>query len=172
LLRSWAVLEDPVQEALHRLKYRRDVGLGDALSVQFAGFCQSLGLQADLVVPIPLGRERLRERGYNQVSLIARPLAYRLGLAFSTAALARSRETRSQVGLSRERRRENVRGAFYAERSVVSGRTVLIIDDVATTGSTLSAAAAALRLAGANHVVALTVARALPGRGSRAPDSV
>ncbi len=161
-LRTWAVLQDPVQEALHKLKYRRDVGLGDALARQISPFLAGLGWPLDMVVPVPLGRKRLGERGYNQVSLIAYPLALATGIRFVPGALTRERETRSQVGLTRAARRENVQGAFGAEADCVRDKVVLIMDDVATTGSTLSAAAGALRAAGARAVYALTVARAVP----------
>jgi ComF family protein len=164
LLRSWAVFDDPVQEALHRLKYRRDVGLGDSLAEQMVDFVSGLRWPIDLIAPIPLGRKRLKERGYNQVGLVARPLAMALGLQYAPRALARRRETRSQVGLNKDARRENVRDAFVAGARV-KGRTVLVMDDVATTGSTLSAGAEALFSAGAEDVYALTVARALTRHG-------
>jgi ComF family protein len=117
-----------------------------------------------MVVPIPLGKKRLRERGYNQVGLIARPLAMALGLEYAPQVLARRRETRSQVGLNKDARRDNVRDAFVAGARV-KGKTVLVMDDVATTGSTLSAGAEALYLSGAKDVYALTVARALTRHG-------
>lgn len=163
-LRSWAVFTDPLKEALHRLKYRGDVGLGDSLAAQMLGFVRGLDWPIDMVVPIPLGKKRLYERGYNQVGLIARPLAMSLGFEYSPHELVRRRETRSQVGLSREARRENVREAFAAG-PLAKGKTVLVMDDVATTGSTLSSGAEALFLSGAKDVYALTVARALPQHG-------
>lgn len=166
-LRSWTVFENPIQEALHRLKYRRDMGLGDALAEQMTEFARQLGWPVDLILPIPLGRKRLKERGYNQVGLIARPLALALGLEYAPHLLTRRRETRSQVGLSKQERRENVRDAFSAGRQV-NGRTVLVMDDVATTGSTLSSAAEALFSSGAKNVYALTVARALTHDTGRA----
>jgi len=163
-LRSWCVFEDPVQEALHRLKYRSDIGLGDSLAGQMLEFVRGLKWPVDMIVPIPLGRKRLKERGYNQVGLIARPLAIALGLEYAPHALARRRETRSQVGLSKDARRKNVRDAFVAAARV-NGKTILVMDDVATTGSTLSAGAEAFFLSGAKDVYALTVARALPRHG-------
>jgi len=163
-LRSWAVFDKPVQEALHRLKYRRDIGLGDALAREMVEFVRGLNWQIDTVVPIPLGRKRLKERGYNQVGLIARPLAMALNLEYAPGALVRKRETRSQVGLSRDARRENIRDAFIAGPQV-KGKTILMMDDVATTGSTLSAGAEAFLLSGAKSIYALTVARALPRHG-------
>ena len=84
-----------------------------------------------------------------------------MGLAFATDALVRSQETRSQVALSRAQRQQNVRGAFCARLRRVHGRVVLLVDDVATTGATLSSCAEALFAAGARDVFALTVARAL-----------
>lgn len=165
LLRSWLIFEGPIRKALHRLKYRRDLGLGDALAEGLDGCLRQLGWTADLVVPMPLGRRRMRERGYNQVGLVARPLALARGWRYAPAALRRARETASQVGLSAEERRLNVRGAFRASERLVRGRQVLLLDDVATTGATLTEAARALRDAGAAGVNCLTIARALPRHG-------
>lgn len=164
-LRAWAVFDFPVRQALHKLKYRRDMALGDALAVPLAQFADSLDWPVELVVPIPLGRKRRRERGYNQVDLIARPFTLALGLDYRPAALKRTRETASQVGLSAVERRDNMMNAFLADASVVRGKTVLVMDDVSTTGSTLSSSSEALLRAGAKDVFALTVARALPHHG-------
>lgn len=164
-LRSWLAFEGSIRTALHRLKYRRDVGLGEALTPQLCDFSTGLSWPVDLVVPVPLGRRRLEERGYNQVALIARPLAMALGIGYDQHAVAHVRDTRSQVGLARRERRENVRDAFMAEPTRVRGHSILLVDDVATTGSTLSSCAAALCASGARDVFALTVARALPHHG-------
>jgi len=161
-LRSWAIYAEPVREAVLRLKYRRDVALGDLLAAQIVDFARSLNWPIDLLIPIPLGKSRLKERGYNQAALVARPLAMALGLAFEPEGLRRLRETRSQVGLTLPERRENVRAAFAGLESKVGGKAVLIIDDVATTGSTLSSSAEALYSSQAKEVYALTIARALP----------
>jgi competence protein ComFC len=161
-LRSWAVFENPVQAALHRLKYRRDIGLGEALSNQLAGFVDQLGWSIDILIPIPLGKKRLRERGYNQVAMVSRPLSIQLGLDYCPNVLWRARETRSQVGLSAKERQDNVQNAFLADGKVVNGRSILLMDDVSTTGATLSSAAEALYASGARAVYAATVARALP----------
>jgi len=146
------------------LKYRRDIGLADALASQLPGFVFDLHWPFDLIVPVPLGRKRIRERGYNQVALIARPLSMAMKIAYAPDALMRERETLSQVGLSRNDRRNNVCGAFRAKKHFVNGRIVLVIDDVATTGSTLSSCAEALYAAGARDVFALTLARAVSQR--------
>jgi len=165
LLRSWAVFENPVQAALHRLKYRRDIGIGEALSNQMSAFIRQLEWPVDTLIPIPLGKKRLRERGYNQVAMVAIPLSIQLGLDYQPSALVRARETRSQVGLSAGERQENVKNAFLAGRKKANGRNILLMDDVSTTGATLSSAAEALYASGAREVYALTIARALPHHG-------
>ena len=161
-LRAWAVFEEPVQSALHKLKYRRDISMGDAIAAEMLPYVENLRMdwKFDLIVPVPLGKQRMRERGYNQVAMIAKPLAMGLGLQYLPNGLTRRKETRSQVGLSREERRQNVHEAFQAWNGA-NGKNVLIMDDVSTTGSTLSAGAEALYAAGAREVYALTVARAL-----------
>ncbi len=165
-LRAWAVFEDPVRKALHKLKYRRDLALGDALASHMTSFVRELNWNADVIVPIPLGKQRYKERGYNQVAMIAKPLALALGMEFAPKALSRRKETRSQVGLTKEERRENVHEAFQAAGGV-NGKNVIVLDDVSTTGSTLSSSADALFRSGAKNVFALTVARALPHHGLR-----
>ena len=164
-LRSWSTFDSPVKDALRRLKYHRDISLGDALATQIIGFARDLNWPVDLIIPVPLGKSRLRERGYNQASLIARPLSLALGTSYSPKALVRVRETNSQVGLSRVERRANVRAAFEAFERSVKDHIILLIDDVATTGSTLSSCADALFTAHARDVFALAVARALPHHG-------
>ncbi|HEY5729535.1 MAG TPA: double zinc ribbon domain-containing protein [Anaerolineales bacterium] len=119
VMRSWAVFDSPVQNALHTLKYRRNIGIGDALARQMTGFVRSLNLDVEMLIPVPLGKKRLRERGYNQVALVARPLAYELGLQYAPHGLWKSRETRSQVGLNISQRRENVSQAYQADDKVV-----------------------------------------------------
>jgi len=164
IMRSWAVFDSPIREALHTMKYRRNMALGEALSKPIAEFLSRLGWPVDVVVPIPLGIKRRKERGYNQVAMFAIPLAGKLGIPYNSKAMLRVRETRSQVGLSAEERLKNVEGAFQA-RSNVKGKTVLLVDDVTTTGATISSGAEALYAAGAADVYAFTVARALNRHG-------
>jgi ComF family protein len=162
MMRSWLFFEGPIRRALHQLKYYRNVALGDALAQHFAEFVSTLGWTVDLVIPVPLGKGRMRERGYNQVGLVAMPLAAIHHWRYAPCGLIRTRETRSQVGLSLKERKQNVFGAFKANSAQVSGANVLVMDDVATTGSTLSACATSLLSAGAKSVYALTLAHALP----------
>jgi ComF family protein len=119
----------------------------------------------NMVVPVPLGRKRMRERGYNQVGLVARPMAALTGWQYAPRALVRARETKSQVGLSAVERQENMRDAFRSDPRLVAGRTVLLLDDVVTTGATLKACADALLLSKARAVYAVTIARALSHHG-------
>jgi len=160
-MRSWAVFDSPIQNALHTLKYRRNIGLADSIANQMVDYVRSLQWNIDAVIPVPLGRKRLKERGYNQVALVARPLSYELDLEYAPQSLWKSRETRSQVGLKGIERRENVQNAYQANPSVVRRKSILLMDDVATTGSTISACADALLSAGAHEIFALTIARAL-----------
>jgi competence protein ComFC len=159
------VFDFPVRQALLKLKYYRDIGLGDALAVPLTVLARSLDWPIDFILPVPSGRKRLQERGYNQVALIARPLSLALGLDYQPRALKRKRETVSQVGLSVVERRDNMQDAFFADPCFVRGKVILVVDDVATTGSTLSSCSEALYQSGAAGVFALTVARALPHHG-------
>lgn len=163
-LRAWAVFDNPVRNALHKLKYKRNISMGYALAAQMVAFVRDLDWPIDMIIPIPLGKHRLKERGYNQVAMIAMPLAMALSVEYAPGELTRSKETRSQVELTKRERKENVKGAFQAGVGV-KGKNVLVLDDVSTTGSTLSSSAEALYLSGAKNVYALTVARALPHHG-------
>lgn len=161
MMRSWAVFDSPIQNGLHTMKYRHNLGFGESLAKQMVDYVQSLQWPIDVLIPVPLGKKRLQERGYNQVSLVARPLAYSMGWRYEPNALRKIRETRSQVGLNPSQRHENVRNAYQADPRRVERKAVLIMDDVATTGSTISACTQALLSAGAKDVYVLTIARAL-----------
>jgi ComF family protein len=125
--------------------------------------CQDRAFAADVVVPVPLDPGRLRERGYNQAELIAKPLAHLLGIPFKSCLLVRTRPRPNQLRLTRRERWETVRGAYATHKTAqVDKLRVLLVDDVFTTGATLDACSKALKGAGAARVVGLTVARALP----------
>jgi len=161
--RSYAVYDGALVRAMILLKYEQLAPLGRWFAERLAEAVARNGefLEADVVVPVPLHRERQRQRGYNQAELIARPLARRLGLPCRSVLLVRTRPRPDKLHLTFEERWSSVRGAFAARPgSQVDNRRVLLVDDVMTTGATLDACARALRDAGAKSVVCLTVARA------------
>jgi ComF family protein len=161
MMRSWAVFDSPIQDGLHTMKYRGNMVFGEEIAMQMADFVRSLEWPVEIMIPVPLGKKRLKERGYNQVGLVAQPLAYELKLQYEPDALWKTRETRSQVGLTASQRSENVQDAYQADAKVVKEKSVAIMDDVATTGSTIAACTTALLSAGAQGVYVLTIARAL-----------
>jgi ComF family protein len=165
LARSFAYYDDRMVRLLTLLKYEPAAPLGAWFAERLEEVIRShaaLG-EVDWVVPVPLDRTRLRERGYNQAELIARPLARRLGLPLGADLLRRLHPRPPRLKLSRRERWETVRGAFQAEPGPrVDSSRVLLIDDVLTSGATLDACARALRSAGAATVHAVTVARVLP----------
>jgi ComF family protein len=117
----------------------------------------------DAVVPVPLHWIRRRGRGYDQALLLAKDFSRRVGVPVEEGVLRRRRATKPQTELGRDERRENVRDAFEARRpEAVKGRTILLVDDVCTTGATIEACARALKAAGAKRVGALTAARQVP----------
>lgn len=160
-LRSYGIFQGTLREALHRLKYQHDIGLGEALSKHLIELYNDLRWNIQIIAPVPLSAKRMQERGYNQSGLLGRPLAYAIDQPYLPGVLLRNRDTRTQVGLSAKDRRQNVQGAFTANPKLVKGKTVLVVDDVTTTGSTISACAQALDLAGASAVYGLTLARAV-----------
>jgi len=115
-----------------------------------------------LLLPVPLSRERLRERGYNQAWELARRIGRRLRIDATAGLLQRSRDTAHQIGMTRQQREHNLRDAFWVEatgRAALHGRPVALVDDVLTTGATAHAAALALTRAGAASVDVWVVAR-------------
>ena len=144
------------KEIVHALKYRGYFRVVDKLVTPLMLDVLDFRDRFDTVVPVPLHRSRRRRRGFNQSELMARGLAGRLGTEVSDS-LEAVRRTRDQIKLSADARRENVRGAFRT-RGPVRGR-VLLVDDVFTTGATLSACAEMLSRAGASEVHAVTLCR-------------
>jgi len=151
--------EEPTSRLIHSLKYEGYFALAEPLARRLIAGWPAWDQPPDLILPIPLHSRRQRRRGYNQSELLARPLARAVGIPFSAAALRRTRHTPPQVGLGPAARADNVKGAFAADPAAVGGRHVLLIDDVLTTGATMSAAAEALLAAGAASVSAYCLAR-------------
>ena len=113
----------------------------------------------DMIVPVPLHGKRLDERGFNQSEVIAEVLAEYLNLPINTDVLIRTRETRRQSSLKGMERAENVKGAFYADRINVSGKNIILVDDIYTMGETVKACAEALKEAGAVDIIAVTLCK-------------
>lgn len=147
--------------ALRRLKYQDRPDLGAPLGHLARRTARLAGLTADLVVPVPLHPRRLVDRGYNQAALLAAEVAIELDVPLAPRALLRLRHTPQQARSDRATRHANVREAFRARRPAsLRGLHVVLVDDVATTGSTLEACADALLTAGAASVTAIVIARA------------
>ncbi|HSF42751.1 MAG TPA: ComF family protein [Thermoanaerobaculia bacterium] len=158
LLALWSY-EPPLHEVIQGLKFGRLDYLGRHLAEAIAEILGDELAGFDAVVPVPLHWRRRLARGYNQAERIARPLASLLGLP-QICALSRRRATPPQSRLGREERLGNLRRAFRVPRpGRVRGLSLLLVDDVATTGATLDAAAATLKNAGAATVTALTAGR-------------
>jgi ComF family protein len=149
-----------VAEAIKRLKYQGRTDLGARLGEELAEAATRLGKRIDVVVPMPIHRLRRRERGFNQSALLARPIARRLGVPLDLARLRRVRPAPPQAELSQSERRRNLEGAFEA-RPDEARPHVLLVDDVCTTGTTLSVAEDALYEAGARVVERLVFAVAV-----------
>jgi len=159
--RSYALYQAGLVRAIVLLKFERVEPLGRWFAGRLAEVARKEALAADIVVPVPLHRQRERERGYNQADLIAKPLAGKLGLPYRAVLLVRTKPRPDKHILSLEERWDSVRGAFATRPGTkVDNLRVLLVDDVMTTGATLDACARVLRGAGAKSVIGLTVARA------------
>ena len=174
---AYGSYEDGLRELVHLLKYEQvrpaAVELGRMLA-EAAGGLESLWTRHPVVVvPVPLHARKLRQRGFNQSELIARhAIKQSGGMVLHSRVLKRRRETQSQIGLTRHQRRENLRGAFVVARpEEIAGREILLVDDVFTTGTTVSECARVLRRAGASKVFVATVARTLKADAQRAEQS-
>lgn len=156
---STGIHDGRLRDAVHGLKYNTPA-MGLPLGERLAAALQQLNWSFDLIIPVPLHISRLRERGYNQSQTLCEAVAQQTGIAHHPHALLRYRDTGHQVGLNREERQTNVAEAFQAQGELVAQKRLLLIDDVRTTGATMSACAQAALLAGAAAVYGLTVTEA------------
>jgi len=155
-----AYFDGTLREAIHCFKYSNLQDLAIPLGKLMSDYWEKSPLPAETIVPVPLHPDRLRERGYNQATLLARELGKSIGLPIAEDSLARVRATPPQVGLGAQERKENVHDAFRCSSAELKEKRILLIDDVCTTGATLEACSIALRQAGARSVWALALARA------------
>ncbi len=168
--RAWVPLcyAHPLDLLEARFKFHGDLAAGRMLADLFVDAARAEPPdRPDLVVCVPLHRERLRERGYNQALELARPLARALGLAFDADSLVRARATPAQTGLAATARRRNLRDAFAVRPGRALPDHVAVVDDVMTTGSTLAECARVLKRAGVRRVDAWALARVSGGRSAR-----
>jgi len=154
---AWGHYRGSLERLLHAFKFERHDFLDDALSELLEERVRDRAF--DAIVPVPMHRVKLRRRGYNQAELLARALARRLGVRCEASLLRKRTEKVAQSTLPRDQRSRNVRGAFVASPRV-SGRSVLIVDDICTTAETLRECARVLEGAGASRVCAVVVAKA------------
>lgn len=165
-LRGYAFHGGPLREAIHQFKYNDLRALASPLGRLMGEGWAALApreLAIDAIVPVPLHPTRQRKRGYNQAALLALEVGARLERPVIQDVLVRTKATAPQVDLGAQERLANVRDAFRCNGAGLSGKQVMLIDDVCTTGSTLESACAALREAGASSVWAYTLARARSG---------
>ena len=155
----------PVADAIHRLKYAGRSDLAARLGQAMGAWARAHVSGVDLVLPVPLHWRRRRARGYDQAALLCVPVARALGLSADLRGLRRVKHTASQVDLGVQERFLNVSGAFEA-RPVVAGRSVLLVDDVRTTGATFASAQRALERGGAASVKKLALAARPCERGA------
>ncbi len=163
--RSFGIYDDALGGAIVLLKYEAVMPLASWFAARLEAVVREEfpQRQFDAVVPVPLFAARLRERGYNQAELIAKPLARRLGLKLGSFLLVRTRPRPAQRLLTHRQRWQSVRGAYETRRgSKVDKLRILLVDDVFTTGATLDSCSRALKKAGAASVCGLTVARVVP----------
>jgi ComF family protein len=161
-LRALGHYQEPLRGYIHQLKYQGNKRLALPLGQFLALAYRTYGMHADIILPVPLHAQRQRERGYNHAALLARACGNLLGIAVREDVLLRHRATSAQVGLKVDERYQNVATAFdcthVAATDILTGRSILVIDDVCTTGATLEACAAPLFAAGALSVWGLVLA--------------
>ena len=158
IIATTGIHEGKLQHAVHALKYAGARDLAAPLGNRLIAALDVLNWTFDTIIPVPLHTARQRARGYNQSQQLGAYMAQVLGISCDPSALLRWRDTPPQVGLNREQRRANVRGAFRATTALTG--SVLLVDDVFTTGATLQDCARAAYEAGANVVYGLTVTAA------------
>jgi len=164
MARAWGAYEGSLQESIHRWKYE-----GKTYLTPFFADWMAEGLNRywepnsfDLLIPVPLHRQRLRERGFNQALLLVKEISFRTGTPYRKTILQKKKPTIPQVTLSGPEREKGLRGAFHViGGEELTGKSVLLVDDVYTTGATVNECSKMLRRGGAKRVDVLTLAHAI-----------
>jgi len=157
--------EGVVKTAIHRFKFKKRKRLAEPLGILMVNYLSQLPnletKEIDVVIPVPLHARRLRQRGFNQVYLLAEIVSRYFGIPV-VKALARSKNTSAQFGLPRQERFKNIKGAFKViDSKAVFNKRLLLMDDIYTTGSTITECAKTLKIAGAKRIDILTLSRAM-----------
>jgi len=162
---SVSIYEGPLRNAIHRFKFKKRKILADPLGILLIKYLSHNPMldmnEFELIIPVPLHKKRLRERGFNQAELLARVIGryYELPVV---SALERVKNTKAQFDLPREERFSNISGAFkVADPRSVYNKRILLLDDIYTTGATIAECSRALKIAGARRVEVLTLSRAV-----------
>ena len=164
-IRSVFVFEGTIRRAVHEFKYRNLRSIAACLSQYMADYFVEHELAADVLLPVPMHEMRLKTRGYNQSELLAGQISAMISVPVRGDLIKRVRDDKPQVRTTcAEERWSNMRDAFACVSSEVSGKDIIIIDDVCTSGATLEACAAALKLKGANKISGFTLAREIYSR--------
>ena len=161
MARSVALYDGVLKEAIHKFKFNGKKALASSLGRFLVSYLQYGDIplkDMDMVIPIPLSGKREKQRGYNQSKLLAAEISRHYPICLDDISL-KKRDVTPQFELSRKDRLQNVKGAFHS--SPLSGKTVLLVDDIYTTGATVREASKALKAAGAKYVYVLTLARAV-----------
>jgi ComF family protein len=147
-----------IQDMLHRLKYEGETDIASSIGKFMAWKLKKENWHIDVIAPVPLHTDRMKERGFNQSYLLASTIGWECGIDVSEGLLKRKRYTESQVSLSRLERIFNVKDAFDASESEIEGKSVLVVDDIMTTGSTLNECSKAIRGYSPKNVYCLAAA--------------
>ena len=163
--RAVGLYQEPLRGCIHGLKYDGNTRLAEPLGLLLAQAYRRYGMQADMLIPVPLHSERQKQRGFNHASLLAEVCSANLGVPMNDNILLRHRATVAQVDLHPRERYQNVAGAFacasVSASGAIYGRRIVLIDDVSTTSATLEACATPLFAAGAKEIWGLVLARPL-----------
>ena len=151
------IYDDVISDLIHRFKFKNHPAIGKALSTIIANEINfAIPQKIDCIIPVPIHRIRKRERGFNQSEILAKKLAQKLQISLRTDLLKRIRNTKPQWALDYHERKRNLIDAFSCKN--VSGKNIILFDDIFTTGTTINECSKVLKSAGANYILSLTLA--------------